>query len=438
MNKILIIARREYRAAVRTKGFLISLIVLPIMMLGGLVAIPLLEKQGNTDDKRIAVLDYSGEFGKVLQQAAEFRNQNELNDPETGKRVRSAYFIELVTPDREDPFGQKLALSDQVRSKNFHSFVQIGSALVHPKPGDEQSRIIYYAENSALDDARGWIQGVINNRIREVRVSELGLEPEQVQMLFSQVWAEGMGLVKRDTRTGEVQDAKKTNEMQTIMVPYILVLLMFMMLMMGAIPLLQSVMEEKSERIAEVLLGNVTPTEFMFGKILGNVGVSLTTSAIYIAGGIYMVNRMDMADLIPYDILPWFFVYMLLNIIMYGSIFASLGSTCNDSKDAQAIQFPAMLPVIIPMFVMVPIIMNPLSKLATVLSLVPFWTPMLMLLRQSTSVTIPMWQPIAGLIGVALFTILSVWIGGRVFRVAIMMHGKRPKFGALLRMVLKG
>jgi ABC-2 type transport system permease protein len=213
---------------------------------------------------------------------------------------------------------------------------------------------------------------------------------------------------------------------------------MFMMLMMSAVPLLNAVMEEKSERIAEVLLGSVTPWQFMIGKVIGSLGVSLTTSSIYVLGAVFTLNHMEMSDLLPYEIIPWFFIYMLLNIVMVGSIMAALGATCNDSKDAQAMQFPVMLPIIIPLFLMMPVILNPLGKMATVLSLFPLWTPMLMLLRQSTSVTIPSWQPVVGLIGVMLFTWFCVWAGARIFRSSIILQGKRPKIGTLLKYIIKG
>jgi ABC-2 type transport system permease protein len=147
---------------------------------------------------------------------------------------------------------------------------------------------------------------------------------------------------------------------------------------------------------------------------------------------------MDLSGIIPYDVLPWFFIYMILDVIMIGSIMAALGATCNDSKDAQAMQFPAMVPIFIPLLVMMPIILDPLGKMATGFSLFPLWTPMLMLLRQSTSVTIPVWQPVVGLVGVILFTLLCVWAGSRVFRSAIILQGKKPKFVTLIRYIIKG
>ena len=437
MNKALIIAKREYRAAVRTKGFLLSIILLPLFMGGGLLVFTLFKDKVDLSDKKIAILDYSDCFGDYLIKTSEAWNNNNILN-EKGEKVSPAYYFEMVQPDSVDPDRQKFDLSEKIRRKELHAFAQIGRDVIHPKQGEEQSRILYYAENSALDNVRGWFNSQINNKIREMRILELGIDQEKVKDLFYWVDAEGMGLANLNTKTGEVMDARKTSELQTILVPYVLLLLMFMMLMMSAVPLLTAVMEEKSERIAEVLLGSATPWQFMIGKIIGSLGVSLTTSAIYVAGAVFTLSRMDMSEIIPYDVIPWFFVYMLLNIIMVGSIMAALGATCNDSKDAQAMQFPLMLPIIIPLFLMMPVILNPLGKMATGLSLFPLWTPMLMLLRQSTSVTIPIWQPIVGLIGVVVFTVFCVWAGARIFRSSIILQGKRPKIGTLVRYIVKG
>ncbi|MCD6566525.1 MAG: ABC transporter permease [Bacteroidales bacterium] len=437
MNKAFIIAKREYAAAVRTKGFLISLILLPIFMGGGFAVFTLMKDKIDISDKRIAIIDHTGIFAEQLVTAAKNHNQNNIKNEE-GEKIASAYSFEIIKADTISPHQQKLELSQRVRAKDIHAFLQIGSDVVHPTYGEENSRIYYYAENSAIDNVRSWLNNIINGKIREARILELELEKEQVQDLFYWVGVEGMGLLSIDSKTGQVKDATKTNELETIMVPYILMLLMFMMLMMSAIPLLSAVMEEKSERIAEVLLGSVTPAQFMVGKIIGSVGVSLTISVIYVAGSIFTLRGMDFGNLIPYDVLPWFFIFMFLNIIMVGSIMAALGSACNDSKDVQAIQFPAMLPIIIPLIVMMPIILNPLSNFATGMSLFPLWTPMLMVLRLATSVTIPAWQPYLGLFGVIVFTVLSVWAGARIFRSAIIMQGKRPKIGTLLRYIFKG
>ena len=123
---------------------------------------------------------------------------------------------------------------------------------------------------------------------------------------------------------------------------------------------------------------------------------------------------------------------------MVGSGMAALGSACNDNKDAQALQFPAIIPIILPLFIMMPVIQEPLSNFSTALSLFPPFTPMLMLLRMATPVSIPVWQPLAGLIGVLLLTVFSVWAGGRIFRTCILLQGQKPTLANLIKYALKG
>ena len=438
MRKIFVLAKREYNSAVRTKGFIIGLLLAPVFMGGSFIAFALMKDKVDLSDKHIAVIDHSGLMKEYLTQAVEDRDKNEIYNKETGEQIKPAYYLEFVNPDTADIFQQKLNLSDKVRSKKMHAFIEIGPDILHPGDDPVKSGIRYYSENSALDAVRDWFAGSINNKIRQLRIKELNLSDKSVEGLFNWINLEGLGLISVDKKTGAVKDARQIGVAETIIVPYIMVILMFMMLMMGAIPLLTAVMEEKMNRIAEVLLGSVTPFEFMMGKIIGSIAVSLTAAAVYIIGAVVTVGQLGLSGMVPFHIIPWFFVFLILNIIMVGSGMAALGSACNDNKDAQALQFPAMIPIIIPLFIMMPIIQEPLSHFSTTLSLLPPFTPMLMLLRMSTPVSIPVWQPIAGLIGVILFTLFSVWAGGRIFRTCILMQGQKPKLGNLVRYVLKG
>jgi ABC-2 type transport system permease protein len=433
MRKILILAIREYKTAVRTRSFIVGLVVAPILMFGGILAVGLFENKVNINDKKIVVLDHTGLIAQSLIDAAEERNHNDIFDKETGEKIKPAYIFEIVTPDTINPFQQKLELSNQIRNKKIHAFLEIGPEIIHPGENKEKSKIKYYSENSLMDDIRNWVNWPINNRLRQLRIEELNLEPRKVQDLFNWQNAEGLGLVSNDSKTGDIRDAKESNPVEAIIIPYFLLMLMFMIVLLSAVPMLSSVMEEKMERIAEVLLGSVTPFQFLMGKVLGGVSISLTGSAVYLVGGIVIAIKMGYTNALPWHVIPWFLAYMLLNVIMIGSIMASLGSACNDNKDAQSLQFPAMLPIIIPMFLLLPIIRDPLSGFSTGLSLFPLFTPTLMVLRLASPVTIPVWQPIAGLFGVLLFTILFAWIGGKIFRTFILMQGKRPSLPNLVR-----
>ena len=435
MNKILTLFKREYRAAVRTKSFIISLVLVPLLMGGGFLAVIIMEKNQDTDDKKFVVVDHSGLMIEPLQKALDQRNKNEILDPETGEKVMSAYTVEFVEPSG-DRMEQQRELSERVKSTELHAFIEIGPGILHPTENSE-SYLRYYSEHSFGDDIRYWFRNIINDQLRMLRVAELNLEAEQTAHLFNWLEVEGMGLVTIDKKTGEDQEAQRSNELQSFLVPYIITLLMFMLVMMSASPLLTAVMEEKTEKIAEVLLGSITPFQFMMGKVMGGIGISLTTAAIYVSAAVVTTRMTGYESLIPYEVLPWFFIYTTLFIIMVGTGMAALGATCNDNKDAQSLQFPAMLPVILPLFLIMPVIQDPSGTLATTLSLIPPFTPSIMMIRLATPVTVPVWQPVIGLFGVILFTIFTVWVGARIFRTAILIQGQKPSLANLFKYAFK-
>ena len=197
-------------------------------------------------------------------------------------------------------------------------------------------------------------------------------------------------------------------------------------------------MEEKIQRIAEVLLGSVRPFQLMMGKLLGIVGVSLTLVAVYLAGAYWAAERFDFADLIPVDLLVWFLVYQVLSVLMYGSLFIAVGAACTDTKETQTMLLPVMLLACLPMFVMANVIREPNSSFALGASLFPFATPMLMIARQAVPPGIPVWQPVVGVVLVLATTLLCVYAAGRIFRVGILMQGKGARFSQLFQWVFRG
>jgi ABC-2 type transport system permease protein len=438
VNKIWTLFKREYRASVRTKSFIISVLLVPVMMGGGFAAMLIMENNKDTDDKHFVVIDYSGLMEAPLKKALDVRNNEEIFHARTGEKIDAAYIVEFMEPNEQDLDGQLLALSDRVEKQELHAFIEIGPDILHPAGEGKEAYLKYYSQHSFNDQIRYWFQNVVNNNLREMRAAELNLDETQARDLLWWIDVEGMGLVSVDKKTGEQVDAERTNELQTFLVPYVLLILMFMLVMMSAIPQLSSVMEEKSEKIAEVLLGTITPFQFMMGKVMGGIGVSLTVAAIYVGAGVFTLNYLGMQSLIPVDVLPWFFIFTVLFILMVGSGMAALGATCNDNKDAQSLTFPGILPAIIPMFVIAPIIADPTGPLATTMAFIPPFTPTIMVMRMASSVTIPMWQPVVGLIGVILYTLFTIWIGARIFRTAILIQGQKPTLATLYKYAFKG
>jgi ABC-2 type transport system permease protein len=438
MRKILQIVKREYKASVRTKGFIIGIAIAPLLMGGSMIAMLLLENKVDTTDRLIAVIDRSGVVAEALVDAARARNEESVYDAETGKKVKPAYRIEIVAPNGADADAQLLALSDKVRTGAIHAFVEIGPDVVHPRGKGESARIKYYAKNAAIDDTRQWIAFPINTALRRARLAEAKIDLSAAEDMFDWVNADGLGLVTADAETGAIQGARRASEGEAIGIPIAMTMLMFLMMMMGAIPQLQSVMEEKVQRIAEVMLGSTRPFEFMMGKVIGGLCVSLTAAAVYVTLGSLVITSKGWGEYIPYDILPWFFAYTLLGIVMVGAMLAAFGSTCNNATEAQSITLPAMMPIMVPMFILFPVAKEPLSAFSTGMSLVPPFTPFLMLLRQSTPEGVPGWQPWVGLAGMCIFALLSIWMGGRIFRVGILMQGQPPKLGNIVRWAFRG
>lgn len=406
-------------------------------MSGGFLVMLITEKKVDLSDRRIAIIDHTAQMAAIIVEAANARNENEIRDLKTGDKIKPAYVITVIEP-AADARTQRLELSNRIRGRQLDGFVEIGASIVHPSENADEAYIRYYCENVLFDEVRNWIGWPINNQLRKLRLAGAGIDEAKVPDLFHWAGVEGMGLVTVDVQTGQINDADRPNEAQAIAGPMVMVMLMFMMIMMGAMPLLQSVMEEKNQRIAEVIVASVRPFDFMMGKVIGGLAVALTAAAVYIAGGVVSVTRMGLAEYVPYDLLPWFFAYMLLAIVMFGSIFAAVGSACNDPKDAQTLTLPAMLPTWIPMFLIGPVLKSPDGGFATLLSLIPPFTPTLMMMRQSSTVAVPAWQPWAGLAGMVLFAVLSVWAGGRIFRVAILTQGKPPRPGTLLKWAIRG
>jgi ABC-type Na+ efflux pump permease subunit len=438
MRKILRYTKREYLAAVRTKGFIIGLILAPVLMSGGMVAFLLLKDRVDITDKRIAVIDHTGMVTEALIKAAEHRNLNELLDNDSGKKIRPAYYFEQIKADTANSAKQLLELSDRVRQNDLYAFVVIGSNVIHPGRNTRDATIAFYARNAAMDDVRDWITWPINDQLRKLRLAEAGIKESAVADLFDWINSEGLNLISVDKTTGIIAEARKASPIDALLVPIAIMMIMFLMIMMSVPGMLTSVMEEKTQRIAEVLLGSITPFEFMSAKLLAGIAVSLTSSAVYIIGGVMAVTYMGFDEYIPYHVLPWYLVYMLLSIIMFGSISTALGSTCSEAKDAQSLNFPAILPALVPMFIYFPVAKEPLSSFATWVSLIPPLTPMLMVLRISTPASIPAWQPYLGLLGVLLCALFFVWIGSRIFRIAILMQGTPPKLSNIIRWAFRG
>ncbi|MFQ5461050.1 MAG: ABC transporter permease [Phycisphaerae bacterium] len=451
MRKMLVVAVREYQSAVKTKAFLITLLAMPVMMGGSIAVQVLLRDKVDTADKRVAVLDYSGVIYSAIAAAAQERNTNGIYEETAGQRkqVKPGFLVEPVAPDTDDAAHVILGLSNRVRQGELFAFVVIGPDVVDASAGSaslsgerngaeaDRAAVRYHSNSPTYDDLPRWLSMPINERIQQLRLTAAHLDPKVVGEAMKRTRVANLGLVSLD-EAGNVTEAEETNRIANLVVPMGLMMLMFMVVMVGGPPLMQSVLEEKMQRIAEVLLASISPFPLMMGKLLGMVGVSLTISTVYLVGGFMAIERAGYGALFPSHVVWWFVLYVALAVLMYGSLFIAVGAAVSDLKESQSMVMPVMMVAVSPMFVWLQVVKEPTSTFSTVLSLIPPLTPTLMVLRQAVPPGVPIWQPILGALLVMLTTVGCVFVSGRVFRVGILMQGKGAKVSEMVRWIFRG
>jgi ABC-2 type transport system permease protein len=439
MHKTIIVAIREYMVSVRTKAFLIGLLMMPLMMGGGFIVGALMQGRVDTKDKRIAVADYTGRLFDTLEAAARQRNNVAIFQGEGAarKQILPRFVIERVDTGDADMQRLSLQLSDRIRKGELMAFVLIGPNVIDTGKNPSQATLNYYSNTPTYDDARQWITGIVNEQVQQLRLEGAAFDPKVVRQLTQRVPVGNLGLVKMDA-AGNIISAVETNQVATFLVPFAMMFLMFMVIMATTTPLLNSTLEEKTQRIAEVLLASIPPFQLMVGKLLGIVGVSLTMTAVYLVGAYSALSRAGYAQYFPWQSVWWFVGFLSLAVLMYGSIFIAIGAAVSDMKEAQSMMTPVMLLVVSPMFVLQNVIREPGSTLSLAMSLFPPATPMLMIIRQAVPPGIPVWQPLLGIALVLLASLACVFAAGRIFRVGILMQGKGAKISEMFRWALRG
>jgi ABC-2 type transport system permease protein len=447
MHKILVIAVREYVAAVKTKSFLITLILMPVLMGGSAVVQTLLRKQSNLQARTFVVVDRTpgSKIFPLLKNAATRRAEKTPIDPETGKPARAAFLLERATLDSDDPAEVnklRLQLSDRARNDEIWGFVEIGPdalRLMDPSPPPEDRAFLRYQTNHpTFEEFPTWLQ---NQLIIALSSLSAGAAPEAIEQRMENQRAlllRREGLTVLDTATGEFKDPTTVHQIARFIVPAGLVALMFMIVMLSTTPAMQGVVEEKMQRIAEVLLGSVAPFRLMMGKLLGLLGVSLTVAAVYLAGAYWAAGRYEFLDFLPPKLIAWYLLFQALAVFMYGSIFLAIGAAATDIKETQTLVMPVMLVACLPMFILGNALEDPNQPFVVAMSFFPPASPMLMVARLAIPPGPPLWQPVLAVVLVLALTFACVWAAGRIFRVGILMQGKGARIGQMVQWIVRG
>ena len=428
LKKILTVASSEFATAVKSKAFIIGIVMLPVFMGGGVAVEALTKDRKDVSDRRVVLIDRTGGLEALVMAAAAERN-GAVFGPE-GRQLEPKFLPMFEAPAAEEsPEATDLRLSERVRTNELFAFAVIPADVFTAR-----AAVHYHSNTPTYRDLADWLEATLNREHRRRVIAEAAIAPQVVAKLDRKIGVAALGLAERSA-SGQIESAKAVSVFRTFVIPIIIMMLLFMTTMSAAPQLLNAVLEEKQLRIAEFLVSAVTPFDLMAGKLLGTVGVAGLLSALYMGGGIGVAAYYKSIDLVPFELLPWFFAFLVLATLIYGSIFISIGAACSDLKDAQSMMSPAMLLVMMPVFVWSVIVKEPNGPLATGLSLFPLFSPVLMPLRIAVPPGPPAWQPFAAFGITLLVTSFFVWCAGRIFRVGVLMQGKSPSFAEMVRWI---
>jgi len=460
VDKIKVIALREYLAAVRAKTFLVTILLMPVLM-GASVAVQVLfRKLEEGKEKKFAVIDHTaeGKLFTVLEMVAKTVKEEREKNPTNADLA--SFKIDFVSFPPRASSGEQLAeqryeISQKIEKGELEGLIEIGADVFAVPPDDlletgpggrrpnvdkisDQAAVRYQAKNVGALQLRGQLAALLNEAVRLDRLVRSGVSAKEIKDAQIPLAIKTKSLTRQEA-DGKFSDAPDETRIVNLVLPGVLIGLMFMIVMVGATPAMHGIVEEKGLRISEVLLGSVTPFQLMAGKLLGIVGVALTMAVVYLGGGYFIAWYYGFAELLPPALMAWFVPMTILALLIFGSLFIAVGAAASDIKDTQSLLMPIMIFACMPFFALGPIMMDPHGPIARVCTFFPFATPMLLVARQSVSPeNIPWWETTAAIVLVLATTLLCVWAAGRIFRVGILLQGKTPSFTDLVRWVAKG
>ena len=432
MRKALIVAQSEFITLVRSKAFLIGLILMPVVMGTSVMLVRATKDATDMKDRTFALVDYTGVVAEPLKGVANLYNSGTPSPMDAVLPRKGPRFIPVeIKPSGGDGEALRLDLSNRVRTQEFFAFVEVPAEILDPASGVS---IRYYSDHPSYNALPQWLRATVNAVVLNERFRRASVDRALVVRLTKQAPIEELGLFERGT-DGGIKAAEEVNVARAYGIPLAVLVLMYITIMTSAPQLLNSVIEEKMSRISEVLIGSVTPFELMMGKLLGGAATSILLCGIYIAGGLIVVQYWGYASAVTVAIVAWFVLYLTLALFIFGSLFIAIGAACNDLKDSQNMMTPVMLLVMVPVFTAGSVLRAPEGTMATVLSLVPTAAPFLMLLRISLQPGPPMWQIVVSVVLMTCTALVVVWAAGKIFRTGLLMQGKSATLGEMAKWV---
>ena len=415
MKRVFAVARREYLERVRSKAFLVSTILGPTLLAGFMIAPILLTRQRGRP-LHVAVLDASGRLGADVTQSLARRKV----------AGQPRFVVDPAPPGRVDQ--ARAALQERMVQGEIDGYLFLGPDAL------ERSAVEYYGTNVSNMMDLQLMDKAVEEALVSQRLAREGLDPERVRSLTRHVDLKTIRVTARGAR--EDRGA-------SFILSLVLMMLLYTTLAIWGTAMMNGVIEEKTNRVVEVVVSSLPASRLFAGKLLGVGAAGLTQflvwaaclAAISAAGAAGTGAAGALPELSP-PLLVAFVLFFLLGYFLYGAMYASIGAAVNTTQEAQSLVFPVMMPLILSVVFYPMVMAAPDSTLSVALSLVPFFAPLLMFLRM-TAVSPPAWQVASSMLLMLATIAVITWAAARIYRVGILMYGKRPTFPEIIRWVGK-
>lgn len=409
MKNITLVAKREFFTQVKKKSFIILTILTPLLLIGFGVAISFIFK-ANKSENIICVVDKSGIFTDKLKQ-------------------EEIITYQFVSEDKEQ------ALKKDLEDKKEG----LDGVLIIPKTQNYQqleSGIKLLTNKNIGNETRGKITNDISEIIKSNKIKDLGVDKAQIQELDRKIQLNVTNILEQDKEENEMVLAVKMGFSMLLM--YII----FIFILVYGARVMRSVLEEKNNRVVEILISSVKPFDLMMGKIIGITGVALVQFFIWAimvffsfqfldslqVGGMIDVGEIQMIFSLlknmDYGLMIFVFVvYFLLGYLFYSSIYAAIGASVDNETETQQFMVVVMIPMMLGFYGSVTIINNPDGPMSFWLSMIPFTSPIAMLARIPFNV--PMWELVLSIVILLISTLFMVVVASKIYRIGILMYGNK-------------
>ena len=429
MHNTWLIIRREYLERIRAKAFIIMTLLMPVFMASTILVPTFLSDMKSGVTRRIVLVANNPEIAQAVQQelmATQAKSDNPAQNkpdagPAAGKTSVPRYQISVDTNTSET---ERDKLRRDVSDGKIDGFLWLSDT-------DLANRKVLFSAKDVTDFGESIeMRNAVHDALVKRQLGQKGMSDAEVDSVLKPI----------DFDSIRIEKGKEgASGIAVFLVSFTMVMLLYVNVLVYGFAVMRSIIEEKTSRILEVLLSSVTAKQLLAGKIIGVGAVGLTQALIWLAiAGAFSVpgllaSRSMLSNVhIPMAGIVAFAVFFILGYFLYSTMYAALGAMVNSDQEAQQVQWPAMLPIVFAIVLSTPVLQHPNSPLAFWTSMVPFFAPILMFVRVMAE-TPPWWQ-IALCIALMLATTWGMLgVSSRIYRVGILMYGKRPTLPELRR-----